>query len=270
MHIRLLIGLIIILCLLVSCTLEKEIEVKLPPYERKLVVECYLEENQPVKLLLTETTSYFDSLKDPSVNHAEVSIFTNGQTTPVPFDPVIDPQFVKYYNYRNLVPLELQSGQEFTLTVKDAKGRMISAKTKALPKPIIDSASYNVRMPDSAANLIVWIKDDPAVNNFYRIIVNKDSLNSSSSLDFEFTDNQLNGRTFPVGTGFRFRVGENLIIRLFNIEQQYYNYLETIDDAERANGNPFAQPASIISAVDGGFGIFTTLNYTTKELLIKP
>ena len=253
-----------------SCSLEREIDIKLPPYQRQLVAECYLEENQPIKILLTETTSYFDSLKDPTFNDAEITVFSKGQTFQVPLDPLIDPLFVKYYNYRNPTPITFEQGQEFTITIKDKKGRMLQGTSQVLAKPVIDSAGYNVRLPDSSANLVVWIKDDPSTNNFYRIIVNKDSLNSSSSLDFTFTDNQLNGRTFPVGTGYRFKVGENLIIRLYNIEQQYYNYLETIEDAERANGNPFAQPASIVSAMDGGFGIFTTLNFVTKELLIKP
>jgi len=255
---------------LTGCTLEREIDLKLPPYQRQLVVECYLEENQPIKILLTETTSYFDSLKDPTVNEAEITLFTNGQTYPVPLDPLIEPLFVKYYNYRNPTPIAFEAGQEFALTIRDQKERIITGTSKVLLKPSIDSASYNVRLPDSSANLVVWIEDDPGQSNYYRIIVNKDSLNSSSSLDFTFTDNQFNGKTFPIGTGYRFRVGEKLIIRLFNIEQQYYNYLETLEDAERANGNPFAQPASIISAVNGGFGIFTTLNYTTKELLIRP
>jgi len=255
--------------LLFSCSLERDIDINLPPYNRQLVVECYLEENQPIKLLLTETTSYFDSLKDPSVNNAEVFIQSNGQTFPIPFDPLIDPKFVKYYNFRSITPLTVEPGQDLSLQIKDNQGRVINGKTKVLPKPVIDSVKYNVRLPDSSANLVVWIKDDPSINNYYRLIVNKDSLNSSSSLDFEFTDNQLNGKTFPVGTGYRFKVGEKLIIRLINIEQQYYQYLETIEDAENANGNPFAQPGSIISSVEGGFGIFTFLNQVVKEVEIK-
>jgi hypothetical protein len=42
-----------------------------------------------------------------------------------------------------------------------------------------------------------------------------------------------------------------------------------VEDARSANGNPFAQPVTIKSTVTGGFGVFTHLNYQTRELIIK-
>jgi hypothetical protein len=48
------------------------------------------------------------------------------------------------------------------------------------------------------------------------------------------------------------------------MEKAYYDYLEAMEDAARANGNPFAQPATISSPMMGkGYGIFTTLNFRT-------
>jgi len=45
--------------------------------------------------------------------------------------------------------------------------------------------------------------------------------------------------------------------------------LETIDDAQDSNGNPFAQPGAIVDNIDGGIGIFTFFSYDRDTLIIE-
>ena len=54
--------LILFLASFTACNLEKEVEIVLPAYERQYVVECYLEPGKPFNLLLTKSSSYFDSI----------------------------------------------------------------------------------------------------------------------------------------------------------------------------------------------------------------
>ena len=42
--------------------METVIEIEMPPIEKELVIECYLEAGKPYRLLLTETKNYFDEL----------------------------------------------------------------------------------------------------------------------------------------------------------------------------------------------------------------
>ena len=46
---------------------------------------------------------------------------------------------------------------------------------------------------------------------------------------------------------------------LFRINSEYYSFQQSVREAARANGNPFAQPARSHSTVEGGIGVFTVL-----------
>ena len=58
-------GLAIILfsALLMGCNLEQEIELDLPEYDSRPVVECYLEAGKPFSLLLSQSSPYFDPFR---------------------------------------------------------------------------------------------------------------------------------------------------------------------------------------------------------------
>jgi hypothetical protein len=42
-----------------------------------------------------------------------------------------------------------------------------------------------------------------------------------------------------------------------------------VSSAANANGNPFAQPAKVKSTVQGGLGVFATLVYDRKKIVIN-
>lgn len=247
--------------LLGACDFERTIEVKLPPHDKQLVAECYLERDQPFRIALTETNSYFDSLRLPFVNEATVVLKSSeGWIDTLRFFPYLDFFNRKFYNFETLRD-QFDTTAAYTLEISDPKGRKLTGQTRFLPLPSIDTA-YVTYNDDSVARFQLFINDFPGVSNFYRLVFNEDSLTGAPTLDFEFTDQNLDGRRIPVGTTYRFQKGKNMFIRLYHMEPQYYRYLESTEDAERANGNPFAQPATVFSAMQGGgFGIFTTLNY---------
>ena len=71
-----------LLSILISAcnSLETNIDVALPAYDRKLAVECYIEAGKPYKMLLTESVSYFEKATIPVVNFAKVYITHAGIT----------------------------------------------------------------------------------------------------------------------------------------------------------------------------------------------
>jgi hypothetical protein len=253
---------IIPLLFLFACDLEKEIEVKLPPFKSELVGECYLERDKPFKLYLSETDSYFDTLRFVIVNDASVRVIQDFKTDTIPNYPFLDFFDRKLYNYVSDFPLELDTTKPFRLEIRDPKGKVMTGTTQFLPIPDIDTIEVRYDPEsDSLAGFLIWINDFPGQDNYYRIIMNEDSLNGPPAVEFTFTDNQLDGKRFPLGTSYRFKRGKKMHIRIFHIEKTWYDYLRSISAANRANGNPFAQPATVKSPMEGGYGIFTTLNF---------
>ena len=89
-------------------------------------------------------------------------------------------------------------------------------------------------------------------------------------MSWEFSDVTFGaGSRVPVGMGYNYKVGDVLVCRLYNISKEYYDFLETMDDASSAASNPIARPARIISNVTGGFGIFTAVTYEEKIVVKK-
>jgi hypothetical protein len=265
--------LIALLALVSSCdSLEKEIVVPLPPHKPELVVECYLENGKPYQVFVTQTVSYFEPLGDnffAPYDDATVVISDGTYSDTLRQEYSFDFFTFKFNNYVGNFAALNDPSIEYTLEVLDNKSsRRVKGKTRFLPKPKIDTVEYAVR--DSAARMLFWIKDPPGESNYYRLIMYRDSVNSAPVLNFTFSDANFNGQRFPVGTSYRFRLGDLMFVRLFHITKDQYDYLELLGDASRANGNPFAQPVTIQSPIQGGYGIFSALSYDEKIVRILP
>ena len=263
LKIKLYIFLLLLLC---SCELEKTIEVELPAQEKQLVAEAYAEKNKPLRLLLMETEAYFDSLRIPLLNEARVILESGGISDTLRYEPYLDLKGLKFYNYVS-TRYPINDKGLMRLSIQD-KNRKLEGTARFLPPPLLDTVEIQYSPAgDSAVRFLFWIQDFPGQSNFYRIMLNEDSLTGPGVLEFTFTDNNLDGQLFPVGTSYRFIKNKKYILRLFHLEQQYYLYLRSISSAERANGNPFAQPSTIKSPMTGnGYGIFTSLNETGRIL----
>lgn len=256
-----------LLVLLASCGMEQEVEVKLPPHESQLVVECYLEPGKPLRAVVLESVSYFNEPELPLVPDAEVFITYRGKRIKLPFSPVQNKQTGKYYTHRLSEKLDLQPGDVVGLEVKDGKGRHVTGTTTILGKVPIEAVEWKFNEKDKAY-LLTSYQDDPNMENFYRYMVHRDSLTNSSDRDFISSDRLTNGQRVSYGSAYEYEEGDTLVVSLYHIEQQYYDFLGSVSDARNANGNPFAQPSRIVSSVKGGIGIFTNLAYNRKTVVI--
>ncbi|PKV63129.1 DUF4249 domain-containing protein [Pontibacter ramchanderi] len=256
-----------LLLLLSSCDLEQDVDVKLPPHESQLVVECYLEPGKPLRAVVLESVSYFNEPELPLVPDAEVIITHKGRAIKLPFSPVQNKETGKYYTHRKSEKLNLQPGDVVTLEVKDGKGRRVTGSTTILGQVPIEAVEWKFNEKNKAY-LLTSFQDDPNAANFYRYMVHRDSLSNSSDRDFVSNDRLTNGKRVSYGSGYDYEEGDTLIISLFHLEQQYYDFLGSVSDARNANGNPFAQPSRIMSSVKGGIGIFTNLSYNRRTVVI--
>jgi hypothetical protein len=264
----------------ISCNLTKDVEIDLPEYDRQPVVECYLEPGKPFRLLLTRSYAFFDPLGIDStflektlLQGATVTITYNGQTETLLNIPSLDLNPLKLYNYTGVNFVPATPGIEYTLniTLPDGAGN-INARTTMLPPVPIDSVviQWNTE-GDSLARALTYITDDKSTENFYRRMLNYQSLDSIPQQDFISPDRFTTTASIVFGTGYELVKGDTIFNTIFHMDKPYYDYVESIQLAIIANLNPFAQPSQIKSNVQGSgnpLGIFTCLLYDRDTTII--
>ncbi len=254
-------SLLSMLVYLSSC--EKEIEIDLPAYENQLVVECYLEAGLPYILSLTESVGFLDAFDVPVVKDATVTITHNGITDTL---TLIDSLNV-YVKLDKVVAAN--DFAPYYLEVKDGKGRSVSATTQMLPRTSIDTLIY-LKNDSAEASVIMYFDDLPDATNYYKVyFTNANTFDPDSTYSWEFSDNVFANQRTVSGTGYAFREGDDVEVRLYTIDEAYYRFLETVDDAGDATASPFARPSRIISNIEGGTGIFTAVDYDLRAIKIE-
>lgn len=268
-----------IMGLFFACGLEKEVDIELPVYESRYVVECYLEPGRPFSLLLSRSQPYFapfpplnqEFLETILVDSARVEIFHNGKRYELRNQFLFNQFTRKFFNYFSSenVPFDTLSAFELAITLAD--GRSISGSTRILPSVQIDSLVVQFAEADTLARVLTYFTDDPGEDNYYRRMFHESSLDSVAAQDFSVDDRILEG-TAVFGTGYNYVAGDTVISTLFHIDKGYYEFLESLEDAVNANGNPFAQPSPIISNLEGtagATGIFTGISYDRKAIIVR-
>ncbi len=265
-----------------SCgNLEQEIMVELPEYESQIVLECYLEPGQPYRLLMTRSDSYFapfptqndEFLQNLLVQDAEVVIRHGGEVVNLANQLSFDPSTNKIYNYvhPSLVPADYE--QDFELEVTTGDGATITAVTRILPVVPIDSTVIIFEEdPDTLARAETYLTDDSEAVNFYRRSVHLGSLETEPEQDFVADDDVFESEKFFFGTAPDYTVGDTLIFTIYHIDQSYFQFWRSVQQAILSNGNPFGQPSPVISNLGGSaeaIGIFTGLSYDRVTTIIE-
>lgn len=256
-----------VLLLTTACDLEKDIEVVLPEHTPQLVVECYLQQGKPFRLAVTESSSYFDEPQPPFVADAQVYITHNGRRIKLSYKPMVSPGASKYYTHTSPEIMRAKAGDIFGLEVTDSKGRKVTGFTTVLPTVPIEEVEWKFNDKEKAY-LLTSFQDAAGTSNFYRYVTHLDSLNTRPERDFTLDDNLANGKRTTLGSAYNYDRNDTIIVTLYHIEKQYYDFLNSVEDAKDANGNPFAQPSKIRSSVQGGIGIFTNLVYDRKTVVL--
>lgn len=257
--------LILTVLLAAGCGKEKIIEVKLPPYQSQIEVECYLEPGQPYRLTLYESVSYFEEPDLPMIDSALVVITHNNVRDTLEFKLTYDPSNGKLYNYVSPKQVPFDYNSEFQLYVRDKKGREVTSSTY-IPQPVpIDTVEFRYNS-DTLSFPLVWFTDNPGSKDYYRYLLIQDTLQGDVLADYVFDDVLFQTSKQAVGSNFKLKVNDHIIIRMHHLPEAFYRFLISIQAARDANGNPFGQPATIQSNVNGGLGIFTGLSYSEKQL----
>ncbi len=268
---------ILLLGMAACANLEREINLNLPSAPSQLVVECFLEDGQPYRLLLTETVDYLAAPTLPDILDALVIITHNGLSDTLIYAPFVDEETNKIYNYvakRTDQVVDIDAGGVYDLRIVDGKGRSITASTRFLPFTPIEEITWefeDVRqeIKDDSARALLLVRY-PLLDSepHFRIVIQKDSLTAEPEVDFVTRSTFSTNNLVSIGTAYRFLPDDTVYVTLYRLEKPHYDYLRSIDQAISANGNPFGQPATILSAVQGGIGIFAAWNFDRQQVVI--
>jgi len=268
---------------LAACNLEQEVDIALPAYDSRPVIEAYLEPGKPFRLLITRSDGYFDAF--PSIDNfpqgllydsAQVVITHQGVNYDLENQLAFDPKAGKLYNYVASGTVPENVGEPFELFILFPDGTEAFAQTALLPRVPIDSVVIEFPegdMPeDTLARALTYFTDDPGQQvNFYRRMLHAGSLDSLRQ-DFVVDDQAVDDSLIVFGTGFAYAEGDTVINTLYHITEPYATFLRSLDAAVSANGNPFGQPSPIISNIEGSanaLGIFTGLMYDRRMDIVK-
>jgi hypothetical protein len=245
---------------------QQDIDIDLPPYEPKLVLNCYLEDGEPIRLTLLESRSTLDLASPPLVSGATVVIAHGGQRDTIPNVPFIDRATGTAYNYTSSKRIKADLDSPYTITVRDQQGRTLTATTRFIKAVPIKSITPEFNAKREAYNLTKF-DDKAGERNFYRLTLTRkrvDTLALNVLIDDSFTD----GKEITWGSGYTFKPGDTIHATLYHCTEEYFRFLRTVGSARGANRNPFAASGEVISNVQGGLGVFAALSYDYKTAIV--
>jgi hypothetical protein len=260
------------LCTLFFIGCSKDYKIVLPTNESALVVECYLEDGQPMRALISESTSLLDtSLTPPIFIQATVVIIHGNVKDTLKPTNFIDPINKRIFNYGNdkVVKANYVTNETYRIDVYDNKGRHAFGTTNFI-KPIDIESLTPIFNANKEAYCLTKFKDDPTQPNYFRLILNKNTMTDSVELDIVLDNGFANSSNeFVYGSGYNFKKGDVINARLFHLSYDYYLYLTTLQNASSALVNPFAVSGEVVSNIKGGLGVFAALSYAQKSITVN-
>lgn len=263
---RYFLALLLAICLW-SCSNEKLVEVELPEYTSQMVVECYLEPGKPFQLALQESVDYFAEPQLPPILGALVTVSYLGQTDTLYDGLFTDPISGNFYNYRSNTIVPEAYGEEFELYIRDLNGREARATAMMLDTVNPNPVAFDVNDQGKISGTFSW-PDFSGEENYYIFSLHHEGLEESPAFFFSLDDRVGDGEDFTISTFYFMDPGDEIIHTTYQISKEYWNYVNTTNDATNSNGNPFAQPSNVLSNVDGAIGIFTALSRVRRTVLV--
>ncbi len=277
---------------------KKEISVDLPSYKSKVVIEGYIEQNQNPYVLITRSQGYFDPVDSNTFSQMQITdakvYVSNGTET----DTLVN--MGPYYFGHKFVG-EVGKTYNLTVWVDDKK---YTATTSILQPVPIDSVRFYPD-PDASVDTLgfLWFyaHDPDTMGNAYRIYtktlgkdarfvhpnisVMDDELFNGQPVEFSiyrgrdvlqddlYDDNGLDSLGVK---RYYFVMGETVIVKFTTIDHANYVFWETMERQQQSDGNPFANPVTPVSNIEGGalgvwggYGVYLDTVHITPDILKK-
>ncbi len=284
---------------------QQEIEVDLPDYETKLVVEGSIESGKPAMVILSKSIPYFSNidlnylLNNVFIRDAEVYVTSSdGEMERLTFQYCADSPVMFAYCGNNIRGKENTS---YTLTI-NYDGQTYTATT-TIPKTFdleklwfsTISEFFNA---DTMRTIRIQMTDNPAEENYYTFQLKlscpsfKDRL-WTYTVPIAFDDKSISGITFNYelerygySTMFSymmseeerqaqeritFRPGDTVYVKHSQIDYNSYRFLVTGGTEAIMGTSPFSNPAPVVSNIEHDNALGAWCGFASKiDTLIWP
>lgn len=265
---------IVLLLLLAGC--RKDVQLDLPQYTQKVVVEASIETGEPASCFLSWSVPYFGEFDFSKPQQAFISgalvVVSDGERIDTLKE--IYPGLGYFYKGSRLTG---QQGRNYQLSVT-VNGNTFETTTSILQPTPLDSL-YFVAMGDSLGYIGQKFKEPAGTGDCYRWLAKRlgpDQFYAApfnSVFDDRFIDGTeakfvynrgrqpdvLNPGADDPNRGY-FKRGDTVVVKFCKIGRNEYNFWSSYYQNRASNGNPFSAPANIKSMFsdhDHVFGAFT-------------
>ena len=284
--------LLALLALLLFISCQTEIDVKIPTYYNKIVVEGYIENGQRPVVSLYKSVPYFSTmsteyLRDSVViRNAKVFITPNGGSEHELFiNPIWNPKWdyplLYAYSTQTLVG-ELNTSYSLRI---EWNNKVYTSETSILNTFDLDSVGFVPRFGhtkiDSIANLRIWMTDNGQGNNYYQFKVKIHCKQFSdrlwiTTIPAAFDDSPFKGQSFNYeiirgapSTVFmpemtererhlflrgNYRAGDTVFMKYARLDYSSFRFWNSISGELTFGQNPFMSPTPIISNIKSNTG----------------
>ena len=255
--------------LVFSCEMKQDVELDLPAVEQEIIVECYLEPGGEYRALVTKSLDFFESTQLEGVDTAQITISSGDEEITLWNLRQADTLYNKVFNYWHSDTVKYQEGKEYRISISFNGKTKVSGKTRFLPKANIKDISFSFDTDTTAAAQIKIEDNNPDQDNYYRVVIRGTNPKNAPTYDEIWTDETAQNGILTVKTPAVFMAGWGPAVNIFHIDEKYYHFLKSVQQARDANYNPFMQPSTIQSTLDGATGVFTALSLSTDTVVVE-
>lgn len=293
--------------ILTGCFREQQINVNIPAGKPTLIVECYPEAGEVVRLWLSrsvpindfrlpdyDTTAFRDSATavaevlgfyDRLIPYLNERLLVPDAEVVVSYDGIMDT--LRYVPPSILKVVEALADNKLNYLAEYVSTRplpadffnrpidlsirwkefLVTGNTQILPPVPIDTVYFKQDKKGLFSMQTEWRDPNPGQTDYWRCVVDPGNRDSLRAIEFP-DDIAVDGRLF-IATGFDWTEGKELIASIERINPSHYKFIESLEDAVSANFNPFGQPAQVLSTVKGAVGVFEGVGATRKKVVVK-
>lgn len=254
--------LIPVIALLLGGCFKSDLTVNIPEGRVNMVVEGYITPGYPAEIMLTESNTLQDDLVLLAVWNAQVKMGTDTGTL------VARNILYKKTDRRIMVnygcPDTVRAGGHsfFHLNIVTKDGRTVQASTKVVSQVHIQRVELN------DDHIVVHHDGASDASRYYRLLVASYKQGKPAITKSLLYDQPAARQGTCVMPLSNYKAGaDSLVLSLFRIQKEYYDYLHSVENANSAFSDPLLNPETIQSNITGGIGIFTY--YTFDKTSVK-
>ncbi|WKN31565.1 DUF4249 domain-containing protein [Porifericola rhodea] len=260
--------LILVLICWITNACEENINVELPAYEPKLVVEGWIEQDKYARVILTESAAFFDkidsaALRNSIVTTAKVTVSNGDETEILTLNK--EDEFFPSYVYQS-TQIKGKVGETYELKV-EVGGEEYAARTSVTAPASLDSIWFErLADQDSVGEVRLRYTDPVAERNQYRIFTKR--LNKDKSFVPVYLsvidDRSFNGETIDfsllrgseslseVTDDIYFHTGDTVMIKFCTMDETHYQYWKNLENELYAAKNPlYASGNEVVGNIEG-------------------